>query len=91
MICALAALAACAGQTKRTTYTCPNGPDLVVTYTGDSAILTFPDDTVEVLPIADPARPDIYAKPGVVWDASRFRQARLTDGPSSFLCDQMAG
>jgi|GEM_PF-3273158 hypothetical protein len=89
-LAALGALAACGEQQSLATFTCPNGPDLIVTYTDDSARVVFPDGRVETLPRVEEGS-DIYAKPGLVWDADQFRSARLTDGQSSFACDQMAG
>ncbi len=89
LIPAIAMLTACGERQTRETYTCPNGPSLAVTYSEAGAILTFANGRTELLPPTD--KPDIYAKPGVVWDAAAFRTARLTDGQSSFLCDQMAG
>ena len=87
----LGVLAGCGEREKLTTFTCPNGPDLIVTYSEDSASIVFPDGRVEVLQRVEGDNPDLYAKPGVVWDASQFRTARLTDGPQSYNCDQMAG
>ena len=90
LITALTALAACSEQSARATYTCPNGPDLVVTYSEDTARIVFPTGRVETLPRAEEGR-ELYAKPGLVWDATQFRTARLTDNESSLSCDQMAG
>lgn len=89
LIAAMAALAACGMQSKRETYTCANGPTLAVVYDNDAATIAFPDGRVEVLPATD--KPDIYAKPGIVWNAAAFRNARLDDGGTSLLCDQMEG
>jgi hypothetical protein len=89
LIPALLALAACAGQAKRATYTCPNGPTLAVVYTDDGATIAFPDGRVELLPPT--GTPDVYAKPGLSWNAAAFRTARLDDGPRSYGCNQMAG
>jgi len=89
LLTALAALSACGMQEKRATYTCPNGPDLVVNYTEDQATLTFSSGRVEVLPVTE--KEDIYAKPGIVWNAAAFRSGRLDDEGKSYLCDQMAG
>ncbi|MEM7720052.1 MAG: hypothetical protein AAF222_12700 [Pseudomonadota bacterium] len=87
---ALLVLAACgSGRNDIATYTCPNGPDLVVNFTDDGARLTFPTGRVELLPLTDTE--ELYAKPGVVFDNRVFRTARLTDGQQSFNCDQMAG
>lgn len=87
---ALALLAACGGQQDAlATYTCPNGPSLVVAYSDEGARITFPSGRVEQLASTDTE--NLYAKPGVVFDAREFRTARLTDGPQSFNCDQMAG
>lgn len=86
----LGGLAACGGQEKLTTFTCPNGPDLVVTYSDDTARIAFPGGRVETLDRVEEDK-DLYAKPGVVWDAEQFRSGRLTDGQSSYACDQMAG
>ena len=90
LITALAALAACSEKSARATYTCPNGPDLVVTYSEDTATIVFPTGRVETLPRVEEGR-ELYAKPGLVWDATQFRTARLTDDQSSLSCDQMAG
>lgn len=89
LIPALAALAACGMQSKRETYTCANGPNLAVTYADDQATIAFPDGRVEVLDATD--KPDIYAKPGMVWNSAAFRTARLDDEGKSLLCDQMEG
>lgn len=87
---ALALLAACGGQRdKLATYSCPNGPNLVVVFSEAGARITFPSSRVEELPITE--TPGLYAKPGVVFDTRAFRTARLTDGEQSFSCDQMAG
>ena len=89
LIGVLMLLAACTNtQEKRTTFTCPNGPDLVVVYEDDAATLVFPSERVERLP---KSKENLYAKPGVVWQLTGFRLARLTDGQSSYSCDQMAG
>ena len=87
----LAALAACGGVgSSSETYTCPNGPDLGVTYSDGQAQIAFPDGRVETLPLVDPERPDFYARPGMSWDAGEFRTARLDDGQRSLRCDQMS-
>lgn len=87
---AFALLAACGGQRDQfATFTCPNGPTLVVAYTENGARITFPDGRVEQL--ANTGTENLYAKPGVVFDARVFRTARLTDGERSYSCDQMAG
>lgn len=83
------ALAACAVN-SRATYTCANGPDLLVNYEGEDAILTFANGRTLTLSQTDTDRPNLYAAPGTVW-AVGVREARLTDGPKSYLCDQMAG
>lgn len=74
---------------KRETYTCPNGPNLAVVYSGDGATLSFSSGRVEVLPATE--KEDVYARPGIAWNASDFRRARLDDEGKSYLCDQMAG
>lgn len=89
VIVALATLAACSERSTRETYTCPNGPSLAVTYSDAGANITFASGRTELLPPTD--REDVYAKPGLVWNARAFRSARLDDGQSSYLCDQMAG
>lgn len=87
---ALFLLVACGGgRNDLATYTCPNGPDLVVNFSDDGARITFPDGRVELLPPTE--FEELYAKPGVVFDNRVFRTARLTDGPQSFNCDQMEG
>jgi len=87
---ALALLVACNdGPSGSETYTCPNGPDLAVTYSDEGARILFPDGRVEVLPPTETE--ETYAKPGIVWQAAGFRTARLTDGERSFACDQMGG
>ena len=88
---ALALLAACGGDQRSgaATFTCPNGPDLTVLYSDEGALLVFPDGRREVLSSTETE--NLYAKPGVVWDARVFRSARLTDGERSLSCDQMAG
>lgn len=91
LIGALAGLAACEGQEKRTTYSCPNGPDLTVIYRDASATLIFPDGRSETLPQADPDNPNLYAKPGTVWNVVSFRNGELTDGQQFYNCDQMVG
>lgn len=90
LLAALAALAACGGESSEATFTCPNGPDMYVAYAEDGVTLYFPDGRVEVLQRPDPERPNLYAKPGYRW-AVGFREARLDDGASSYACDQMAG
>lgn len=52
-------------------------------------MLYLPDGRIEDLQPTD--RENVFAKPGIVWDAVAFRSARLTDGDKSYLCDQMAG
>lgn len=87
---ALALLTACATQQTRVeTYTCPNGPDLVVSYTDEGARIVFPTGRVETLAPTD--RENLYATTGVVFDATAFRNARLTDGQQSYSCDQLGG
>ncbi len=87
---ALTLLAAC-GESRDPvkTYTCPNGPSIAVTYSDEGARLILPGGRIELLPPTETE--DIYAKPGIVWNAAAFRTARLTDGQATFLCDQMAG
>lgn len=89
LLSALLAFAACGGQSKRATFTCPNGPTLAVVYTEDGATIAFPDGRVELLPPTD--TPDVYAKPGLAWNAATFRTARLDDGDKSYNCDQLGG
>ncbi len=89
LIPALALLAACGERETRETYTCPNGPDLAITYSEAGALITFGDGRSELLPPTD--KEEVYAKPGMVWASEGFRTARLTDGQSSYACDQMAG
>jgi len=89
LIAALAALAACGSREKHATFTCPNGPSIAVTYAEDQATLSFSSGRIEVLPVTDVE--DIYAKPGVTWDATAFRGARFDDDGKSYRCDQMAG
>lgn len=87
---ALLILAACSGERSEfATYTCPNGPNLIVTSTEQTARITFAGGRVEELQATETS--GIYAKPGVVFDTRVFRTARLTDGEQSFSCDQMAG
>jgi hypothetical protein len=89
-ISALTLLAACGESRERAaTFTCPNGPDIAVLYSDEGARLLFAGGRVEELPPTETE--GIYAKPGIVWNAAGFRTARLTDGPKSFQCDQMAG
>lgn len=85
----LGLLSACSG-TSVATFTCPNGPDLTVEYIDDNARLFFPDGRVEEVSANDPDRPNYYAKPGFSWSTGT-REARLTDGSRSYLCDQMRG
>ncbi len=89
LIPALALLAACGDRETRETFTCPNGPDIAVTYSEAGALVTFGDGRSELLPPTETE--GVYAKPGMVWSSEGFRTARLTDGPSSYACDQMAG
>lgn len=89
VIPAFVALSACNEQESLETYTCPNGPDVAVAYSEEGALLRFVGGRTELLPPTD--KPDIYAKPGIVWNSSAFRSARLDDGQESYLCDQMAG
>ena len=94
LIIALGALSACGGGSEKrdaATFACPNGPSLVVGYTETDARIVFPDGRVEVLPKVEGDDPNLWAKPGVVWDLTQFRTARLTDGQRSYNCDQMAG
>ena len=94
LILALGALAACgdvAERTERATFACPNGPSLIVEYSGDEARVIFPGGRVEVLPKVEGDDPSLWAKPGLVWNLTQFRTARLTDGQQSYNCDQMAG
>ncbi|MEM6610578.1 MAG: hypothetical protein AAF689_18620 [Pseudomonadota bacterium] len=87
---ALAALSACGeSNDDLATYTCPNGPNIAVTYSEEGARLLLTGGRVEELPPTETE--NIYAKPGIVWNAAGFRTARLTDGDKSFQCDQMAG
>ena len=86
----LALLAACNdGPSGAETYTCPNGPDLRIGYSEEGALILFPSGRTELVPPTETV--DLYAKPGIVWDARQFRSARLTDGNASYACDQMAG
>lgn len=86
----LVSISACgAGESDLATFTCPNGPDIAVTYTDEAARLVLPGGRVETLPATESE--DVYARPGVVWNVAGFRSARLTDGEKSYQCDQMAG
>lgn len=89
-IAALVILTACSGQSKLATFTCPNGPDVAVVYEDETAVLRFAGGRQERLTQPDPERPNFYAKPGMTWSVG-FREARLNDGNSSYICDQMAG
>ncbi|MEM9426689.1 MAG: hypothetical protein AAGA06_08295 [Pseudomonadota bacterium] len=90
LIPVIATLAACGSQRNDVaTFTCPNGPDLSVSFSGEGARITFPTGRVEQLQPTDTE--ELYAKPGVVFDNRQFRTARLTDGDKSYSCDQMAG
>lgn len=82
----LLGLGACGGP-KTETFVCINGPDLAVTYDDESATVTFANGRTELLP-RDPSRDGVYAKPGVAWHDTAFRSGRLTDGSSSYSCDQ---
>ena len=82
----LATLAACS-DTEVATFACPNGPDLAVTYSGDSATIALNDGRTEILPRVTEGE-EVYAKPGMVWQETSFRSARLTDGQRSYACDQ---
>lgn len=87
---ALAVLVACGGQQSNlATFSCPNGPDLVVAFSDEGARITFPTGRIEQLQPTETE--ELYAKPGVVFDNRQFRTARLTDGDKSYSCDQMAG
>ncbi len=81
----LGGLAACSSSTETATFACPNGPNLAVVYTDDTAILTLPGGRTEALPKSSDS---VYAKPGIVWQIVAFRTARLTDGSKSYHCDQ---
>ncbi len=90
LISALALLAGCGeDMSSVATYACPNAPDIAVVYDDEGARLVFAGGRVEELPPTETE--DIYAKPGIVWDVTSFLTARLTDGPKSIQCDQMAG
>ncbi len=92
ILSALALLTACGDKDSRkgaATYTCPNGPDLAVYYVDGIARLYLPGGRIEELQPTD--RENVFARPGIVWDAVGFRTGRLTDGEMSYQCDQMAG
>lgn len=80
----LVLLAACS-RNERATFFCVNGPELGVTYTEDSATLVLNDGRQFTLPEVEEG---LYAQPGIVWQEVDFRTGRLTDGQSSFGCDQ---
>ena len=86
-IALLMGLAACGGGSKTATFSCPNGPEIAVTYLEDTATITFANGRSEVLP-QDASRETIYARPGMVWSETGFRTGRLTDGQRSYSCDQ---
>jgi hypothetical protein len=79
-------LAACS-TTETATFSCPNGPEIAVTYADDAAYITFRDGRTEVLP-SDPSRVAFYAKPGMSWSETSFRTGRLNTGGKSYSCDQ---
>ncbi|NNE88638.1 MAG: hypothetical protein HKN27_11225 [Silicimonas sp.] len=83
----IAGLAACSGGSKTATFSCPNGPEIAVTYADDTATVTFFGGRTETLPRFEPGK-ETYAKPGMVWSETGFRTGRLTDGTSSYSCDQ---
>lgn len=87
LIPALALLAACGGQERQAVFTCPNGPDLAVTYTEDSATLNFSNGRVEVLPRTS-VDSEVYAKPGMAWRETTFREGRLDNEGTSYRCDE---
>ena len=89
-IAALTVLAACDTGEKKGVFICPNGPSLAVTYTDDSATLAFSNGRTEVLPAADGDDPNLYARPGLVWHVDGLYSARLTDGLSSYSCDEIS-
>lgn len=86
---ALGLLVGCAGRKETATFLCLNGPDLAVTYVDDMAIITFVDGRSETLQRVDPEKPDLYAAPGITWNITGFRAGRLSEGRSSFGCDQV--
>ena len=91
VLLALTLLTNCGGVRSTDTFTCANGPDLVVTYSGDMARVAFPDGREEEVQRFDPKQPDFYANSGFTWDVSAFRTARFTDGLRSLQCDQLNG
>lgn len=87
VLAGLTALAACSGGPKTATFSCPNGPEIAVTYADATATITFANGRSEVLP-QDASSETLYAKPGMVWSETGFRTGRLTDGQRSYNCDQ---
>ena len=86
----LGLIAGCGGMERNTTFTCPNGPDLAVTYADDTATIGFSDGRVETLTRTS-EDPEVYSAPGMVWRMMDFATARLDDDRSSFRCDQLDG
>ncbi len=86
----LAALAACDTSEKNAVFICPNGPSLAVSYTEESATLAFSGGRTEVLPLSGGDGASLYARPGLVWNVDGPFSARLTDGLSSWSCDEVS-
>lgn len=84
------ALAACGEQTRALEYLCTNGPDISIVYSGDTAVLTYPDGRRETLTRPEPARSYAYSNATTLWSESN-RGGRLTTPERSLRCEQMGG
>jgi hypothetical protein len=84
----LGVLAGCGAGTSTDTFLCVNGPDLAVQNTGDQVVIQFPNGRVETLRNSTEF-PNLYTAPGISWNLTGFREARLNDGQTSLGCDQV--
>lgn len=84
----LSVLASCGAGNSPDTFLCVNGPDLAVRNSGDEVVIQFANGRTETLRNT-PELPNLYTAPGISWQLTGFRAARLNDGQSSIGCDQV--
>ena len=91
-LAAIVTLGACSDLVQTPdTYSCPNGPELVVSYSDAGAQIQYDNGRTVLIPPAGDDAPDVYAKPGFVWEVTGFRSARLSDDTNSYHCDKLSG
>lgn len=84
----LGVLSGCGVGNSTDAFLCVNGPDLAVQNTGDKVVIQFANGRTETL-LNSAEFPNLYTAPGISWNLTGFREARLDDGQSSFGCDQV--